>query len=75
METTTAARGKNRDPVPEIQLLTVREVATMLSISLRSVWRAVAAGDLPKPIRIRGSARWLLSEIKTTIEQAASRRR
>lgn len=53
----------NPDP-----LLTAREVAAMLSISLPNVWRRVASGDLPHPIKLGASSRWSQSEILTVIE-------
>lgn len=44
-------------------LLTAREVGELLTISLPSVFRRVAAGDLPKPIKLGTSSRWPQSEI------------
>lgn len=55
-------------------LMTAREVAALLAISERSVWRAAAAGDLPKPVAIRGASRWIRLEIESVIADAAARR-
>lgn len=55
-------------------LLTVREVAAMLAISLPSVFRRVAAGDLPRPIKLGASSRWPQSEILAVIEAAKAAR-
>jgi predicted DNA-binding transcriptional regulator AlpA len=40
-----------------------RELAEMLNVSLRQVWRLNSAGKLPKPIRLGGSVRWNRQEI------------
>ncbi len=40
-----------------------RELADMLDVSLRQVWRLNSAGKLPKPIRLGGSVRWNRQEI------------
>lgn len=46
------------DRQPEVMALSVREVARLLGISVRTVWRLVAAGDLPQPVRVGRAARW-----------------
>lgn len=52
----------------EAQLLTAREVAALLRIHPRSVWRATAAGDIPKPIRIGPKVvRWRLTDLAVFI--------
>lgn len=38
--------------------LTCAEVAQMLGISQRQVWRLTAAGELPQPARVGQRARW-----------------
>lgn len=44
---------------PKEELLTVQEVAVRLSICTRTVWRKVARGDLPPPVRLgRRLPRW-----------------
>lgn len=40
------------------ELLTVRDVAELLSISTRGVHRQRDAGRIPQPIRLGGSIRW-----------------
>lgn len=57
------------------KLLTVRQVAEMLSISTREVWRRADSGDLPRPIQLgKRVRRWLRDEIEAIIEQAKQRR-
>jgi excisionase family DNA binding protein len=41
-----------------------RELAEMLNVSLRQVWRLNSAGKLPKPIRLGGSVRWNRAEVQ-----------
>lgn len=51
--------------------LSVRDLATRYSVSVRTVWRWAASGALPKPEALQGSVRrWLLADIER-IEQAA----
>ena len=40
------------------EMLTVEDVAAMLSIGVRSVWRKAQDGRLPPPIKMTGSTRW-----------------
>ena len=53
--------------MPESELLTVTEVAVMLGISTRTVWRRVSAGGLPKPIQMGGLTKWRRAEIEEFI--------
>lgn len=56
---------------PDSQLLKVRDVGEMLQMHPRSVWRAVVAGDIPKPIRIGPKVvRWRLADLQAFIEKA-----
>ncbi|MFC3613348.1 helix-turn-helix transcriptional regulator [Lutimaribacter marinistellae] len=55
-------------------LLTVKEAAVILSISVPSFWRRVADGSVPKPIKLGGSSRWPRSEILAVIADAKARR-
>jgi len=43
--------------------ISARELAGMLDVSLRQVWRLSAGGMLPKPIRLGGSVRWDRQEV------------
>jgi len=53
----------------------VKALAKMLSSSARSVWRRLAAGDLPKPVRIGRSVRWELAAIHEWIAQGCPKQR
>lgn len=47
------------------ELLTVEELAKILKVSPRTVWRMESAGNVPKPIRIGKTVRWLAADVKT----------
>jgi predicted DNA-binding transcriptional regulator AlpA len=55
-------------------LLTAREGAAFLQISVPTFWRRVADGTIPPAIRLGGLSRWPQSEIAAVIEQAKARR-
>jgi len=55
-------------------LLTVRESAAVLQMSVPTFWRRVADGTVPKPVKIGSLSRWPRSEIIAVIEQAKARR-
>lgn len=44
-------------------------VADMLGVSLSTVQRLVRCGELPAPIRVGGSPRWLASEIAAWLRE------
>lgn len=52
------------------QLLTVREVAATLKISVNTVWRHVRNGALPEPVRIVGATRWRRADIEALFAPA-----
>lgn len=58
---------KPQSHVADRLALSVAEVAHMLGVSQRSLWKWVAAGTFPRPLKIGGSraARWLRSDIDT----------
>jgi predicted DNA-binding transcriptional regulator AlpA len=49
--------------VRERMLISVNELATILDISPRTVWRLLSAGKLVRPLRIGGAVRWRYREI------------
>ena len=50
---------------PDKELLTARELAGKLSISLSTFWKMVARGDLPTPIRFTSRlVRWRIIDIR-----------
>ncbi|WP_208180025.1 DNA-binding protein [Sinorhizobium medicae] len=55
-------------------LLTAREGAKVLQVSIPTFWRRVADGTVPKPVKIGALSRWPRSEIVAVIEQAKAAR-
>ncbi|MHC4132472.1 MAG: helix-turn-helix transcriptional regulator [Planctomycetota bacterium] len=45
-----------------------RQLAQMLSLSARTIWRLRSAGRLPQPVTIGGSKRWLTKDIELFID-------
>lgn len=50
------------------QLLTVKQVAQRVAISVASVWRLSKSGDLPQPVRIGRSVRWRAGDLQRHID-------
>jgi predicted DNA-binding transcriptional regulator AlpA len=55
-------------------LMTARESAAYLQVSIPTFWRRVADGTVPKPVKIGTLSRWPRSEIVAVIENAKARR-
>lgn len=55
-------------------LLTAREAAPLLGISIPTFWRRVADGTVPKPLKLGALSRWPQSEILQVIECAKAAR-
>lgn len=55
-------------------LLTAREAAPLLGMSLPTFWRRVADGTIPKPLKLGVLSRWPKSEILAVIEAAKAAR-
>lgn len=53
---------------PADRLLRVQEVGQRLGVSARQVWKLLAAGRLPAPVRLARSVRWRESDLARFIE-------
>lgn len=51
-------------PPAEPLLATASQVAKLLQISTRTLWRLLSGGKVPEPLRIGGAVRWRLDEMK-----------
>ena len=58
---------------PELRPLAVdaRQLARMLALSVRTIRTMDAGGKLPRPIRLNGSVRWIVSEIESFLAAGA----
>jgi excisionase family DNA binding protein len=54
-------------------LIPAEELATMLGVSERTLWRLLSAGKLPEPVRIGRNTRWRAAEVRDWIEQGCPR--
>ena len=51
-----------------IQMIPVTEVAKILKVSTRSVWRLVSSRKIVPPVKVGGAARWRYDELCQWIE-------
>ncbi|WP_423068982.1 helix-turn-helix transcriptional regulator [Devosia sp. CN2-171] len=58
----------------EDPLLDVRQVAAVRHESVPTIWRRVAEGSLPRPLKLGRLSRWPLSEVLGSIERAKAAR-
>lgn len=54
----------------DIDTLTVQDMAELLCVSSRTVWRWVASGRIPAPVRIGcRSTRWRVGDVQRYIDE------
>jgi predicted DNA-binding transcriptional regulator AlpA len=58
-------------PLPP-ELLTAPQVAALLGVSPRLVWRLAERGELPRPLHIRRCSRWRRADVLSYIERLAA---
>ena len=66
MEKNTQKQASN---TPQPLAISARELARLLDVSPRQVWRLNSTGKLPKPIRLGGSVKWRREEIVAWLGQ------
>ena len=59
--------------VPE-KFLKIAEVELRLGVEKRTIWRMVAANELPQPCHVRRCAVWPETEIQSIMQQIKERR-
>ena len=64
----TAPTKPDAEPPMVPELLSVGQVAELLSIGVRTVWRLTSSGELPRPVKIGGATRWRRAELFEWIE-------
>ena len=65
--TTPTAEGIGGADRARPALLTVNDVAAMLAVSPRHVYRSCDAGRLPRPVRLGAAVRWRADELRLWI--------
>lgn len=55
-------------------LLSLKDVAGRLQVSIRSVWRLMARGEFPKPVKVGQMLRFIPSEFEAYIETLKQKR-
>ncbi|MBL8827914.1 MAG: helix-turn-helix domain-containing protein [Planctomycetaceae bacterium] len=51
----------------ESALITAGELAQLLRVSKRTLWRLRSSGAVPSPLRLGGNVRWSLDQIRKWI--------
>ena len=57
-----------------MELLTVKDLSGRLRISTRQVWKLLASGRIPKPVRLSRSVRWRLGDIEDWVDMGCPSR-
>ena len=65
METNGKSKTEHR---PAALTANANQVAAMLGVSVRQVWRLHATGRLPRAIRLGNCVRWRRAEIEAFVE-------
>lgn len=52
----------------ETLLIPVEQLAEMMNVSTRTVWRLLSAKRIPEPVRLGGSVRWPLDRVREWID-------
>lgn len=55
--------------ISEPRLIPAEQLAAMLNISTRTLWRKLSAKKIPEPVRIGGLPRWRLDQVRQWIAQ------
>lgn len=67
------APSNHSHQLDDVTLVTARQVADLLRVHVRSVWRMSHAGQIPRPIRLAERVvRWRLADLKAYLDGIAS---
>lgn len=56
----------------DVAVVSVREVAELLGVNARTVWRMAQRGEIPAPIRLgERVVRWRLSDLREHLDRKA----
>lgn len=57
----------------DVAVVSVREVAELLGVNPRTVWRMAQSGEIPAPIRLgERIVRWRLSDLREHLDRKAA---
>jgi predicted DNA-binding transcriptional regulator AlpA len=56
-------------------LISARDVARLLNMSVRTLWRNRSAGNIPQPVRIGATIRWSVVELEKWIADGCPKRK
>lgn len=57
----------------DVAVVSVREVAELLGVNPRTVWRMAQTGEIPTPIRLgERIVRWRLSDLREHLDRKAA---
>ena len=51
----------------DVLLIPADQFAKLMQVSTRTLWRLLSAGQVPQPVRIGGSVRWRVDQVKQWI--------
>jgi excisionase family DNA binding protein len=60
-----SATGVDSTPI----LISAEELARLMHVSERTLWRLLSAGKVPQPVRIGRNTRWRYAEVREWIEK------
>lgn len=63
-----------QEPVERERLVTIREAAQTLGISIRALYRLIASGELPAPLKVGRASRIAMTELHAYIERLKAER-
>lgn len=62
-----------RNRMADVAVVSVREVAELLGVNPRTVWRMAQTGDIPAPIRLSERVvRWRLLDLREHLDRKAT---
>jgi predicted DNA-binding transcriptional regulator AlpA len=54
---------------PTAMLISAAELAGLMNVSERTLWRLLSADKVPKPVRFGRNTRWRLAEVRDWIDR------
>ena len=59
---------------PNDTLISIKDVANRLSLSVRAVYRLIADDSFPPPVKVGGASRWYESDLSDYLNRLKSQR-